>query len=252
MSMNIGLKMHLWGKKRDNPLRLANTRVRALASRVLEIQEAERRRIAHELHDEIGQALTAVQMGLHRLKRANKDELVAGIDQCTAITARALEQVRGLSINLRPPHLDDLGLEAALTWLVGQDGERTGLRKTFRAECMPDSLPPEASIACFRVAQEALTNVARHADATEVSVVLSCTESELTLSIEDNGRGFDVDDAHARTAEGASMGLLGMEERTTLAGGFLEVHSTPGRGTRVVAHVPFQPGSGLDNSRAET
>jgi two-component system sensor histidine kinase UhpB len=228
-------------RQTEDALQLANKRVRALATRVVQAQESERMRIARELHDEIGQALAAVQIGLHGLKRlSTSDELLAEVAKCTAVAERALDQVRSLSINLRPPHLDDLGLEAALRWFVREHCNEAGPSCSFESEGFPADLSPDVSIACFRVAQEALTNVVRHAAATEVVVTLRCSEDELALCIEDNGRGFDVQSMQALSG---SIGLLGMQERATLAGGRLEIASGAQGGTRVSAYVPLSFGT---------
>ena len=225
-------------KQTEHALSSANHRVRVLATRVLQAQEVERMRIARELHDVIGQALTAVQMALQRLKRLSaSEELLKEVDHCTAIVSQGLEQVRTLSLDLRPPHLDDLGLEAALRWFVREHCEQPVQECTFTSEAVPGDLSPEVSITCFRVAQEAITNIIRHANATEVTVALTCTAVELVLCIRDNGKGFDVDAAQALTA---SIGLLGMQERVILAGGRLDLSSTPGAGTRVVARFPLR------------
>ena len=218
----------------------ANRRAQALAAQILEVQETERRRIANELHDGIGQTLTAVQIALHRVRRRTRSKgVLSGIDDCTAITYSAIEQVRGLAINLRPPHLDDLGLEATIAWLLEQQSAVPGLKGTFDARSVPRSLPPEIEIACFRVVQEALTNVAKHARATRVAVELHYEADVLRLGIEDDGVGFDIEAAHSRAIAGASVGLLSMEERALLAGGHLTIQPGPAGGTRISASFPL-------------
>jgi signal transduction histidine kinase len=231
-------------KKAGDALRMANERVRVLAGRLLQAQEKERVRIARELHDEIGQSLTAVKIGLHGLKRfSTSGALLAEVEKYALIADRTLDQVRSLSLDLRPPHLDDLGLEAALRWFVREHGNAAARSCTFEADGVPPDLDPQVSITCFRVAQEALTNVVRHANATEVAVTLHRRGDALVLSVEDNGVGFDVKSTQRLTA---SIGLLGMQERTTLAGGLLEIVSAPRGGTRVVAYVPL--GSGTEGA----
>jgi signal transduction histidine kinase len=136
--------------------------------------------------------------------------------------------------------LDDLGLVSALRWYVDRQAQRTGVVAQFTADPLDARLPPELETTCFRVAQEALTNVARHAQARHVNVRLRQREAELELVVEDDGSGFDVPAARARAARGVSMGLLGMEERVLLVGGRIDITSAPGRGTEVRARFPLK------------
>jgi diguanylate cyclase (GGDEF)-like protein len=221
------------------------TRTQTLARRMLEVQESERRDIARELHDEIGQALTAVQIGLQRLRRrADSRQLQSDIDQCVSIAARALDQVRSLTLNLRPPHLDDLGLESATRWLLTELCEPAGLTAKLDSSNVPRKLAPDVEIACFRIIQEALTNIVRHAHAWSVAVELRLERDVLTLTIKDDGSGFDVDSARERAAAGTSMGLLGMQERADLVGGGLTIEPGSHTGTRITAWFPTSPDAG--------
>jgi two-component system sensor histidine kinase UhpB len=172
-------------------------------------------------------------------------DLQSDIDQCVTIAAHVLDQVRSLTLDLRPPHLDDLGLEAAIGWLLSQHCEPAGLTSTLDARAVPRKLASEVEIVCFRVAQEAVTNIVRHAHASTVAVELYCEKDALTLVIEDDGRGFDVKAALARAYEGASMGLLGMEERAALAGGGVTIKSGPHGGTRIAAWFPLNSAAQL-------
>ena len=218
----------------------ANRRTRALAG-TIQAQESERRHLARELHDDLGQALTAITIRLHRLKRRPQSEQAgADLEKCIEIAARSLEQVRSLSLNLRPPHLDDLGLPAAIGWLMDQQCEAADLRQTFIVRELPGDIPDEIRVACFRVAQEALTNVIRHAAATDVRAELGATEHWLCFSMTDDGRGFDYVLARTASERGASMGIIGMEERTALLGGYLEVRSAPQEGTTITAYFPLR------------
>jgi two-component system sensor histidine kinase UhpB len=233
-------------RQTEGALVQANRRVRTLAGRMLQVQENERRHIARELHDEIGQALTAVQIAMQRLRRrTDSPDLQSDIDQCVTIAAHVLDQVRSLTLDLRPPHLDDLGLEAAIGWLLSQHCEPAGLTARLDARGVPRSLASEVEIVCFRVAQEAVTNIVRHAHASTVAVELYCEKDALTFVIEDDGRGFDVKAALARAYEGASMGLLGMEERAALAGGGVTIKSGPHGGTRIAAWFPLNSAAQL-------
>ena len=219
-------------------LRDAHRRLQALSARLLEIEETERRRIARELHDGVGQLLTAVKLRLAGLSPASP-EYGSRRQECIATIDDALDQVRRMSRDLRPSQLDDLGLVAALRSHVDQQAGHAGFTAHFAHERVPQRLAPEIETACFRIAQEALTNIARHAHATEVRVTLTATEAELHLEVRDNGKGFDVAAARAGATAGASMGLLSMEERAALAGGRLVLDSAPGRETRLAVALPL-------------
>ena len=203
----------------------------ALSRKLIEAQEAERRAVARELHDDFGQVLTALKLNLQRpvFDRSESIELVDG----------AIARMRNLAQALRPPLLDEFGLEEALRWHVEHEAKRAGL--AFRLAIAPLGRRPPAAVelTCFRVAQEALTNVIRHAHAHLVEVELSKANGTLELVVRDDGRGFDVPAARKRAIEGGSQGLLSMQERVTLAGGDLEIDSAPGRGTRVRARLPL-------------
>lgn len=227
-------------KEVDEALRSTNERLQALSHRLLEVQESERRHIARELHDEIGQALTAMQIHLQTvLGMPGTAALASRLEECIEITERTLEQVRNLSRDLRPPHLDHLGLVATVRWHLDRQARAAGLASHFSADSLSARLAPELEIACFRVAQEALTNVVRHADARQVTVELRQEEGELHLWVRDDGKGFDPEAARGQALAGASMGLASMQERATLAGGRLELDSAPCRGTEVHGIFPL-------------
>lgn len=215
-------------------------RLQSLSRQLLEAQETERRFLAHELHDEIGQALTAVNLNLHHLDRliANP-QFDAPLQDCLAIVDGALQQVRDLSLDLRPSMLDDLGLIPALRWYINRHAERSGLQESLVCRTMPPGLPDSTQTACFRIVQEALTNVARHAQATAVTVTLEQVDHTLHLTVEDDGLGFDMATADRAKTEGTSLGLLGMEERSRLIGGHLAIASSPGEGTCIHLQLPL-------------
>jgi PAS domain S-box-containing protein len=217
----------------------SRSRLQSLSQRLIDVQELERRTIAGELHDEIGQALTIVKMNLQAL-HANADRTQAGdqLDECISVVERALEQVRSLSLDLRPSLLDDLGLVAALRWYVARQARAASLSLHFSADEPPGRLISFLETACFRIAQEALTNIVRHARAREVWVQLRCG-AELCLTIRDDGVGFEPAQAEARASRGESFGLLGLRERASLSGGRLSVVSAPGRGTTVSVCFPL-------------
>lgn len=221
-------------------LRNAHRRLQALSSRMMQIQETERRAIARELHDEIGQALTAVKINLQALLlRSDTLRHVAQIEDSLRIVEGALEQVRNLSLDLRPSQLDDLGLQPALRWYLDRQSRMAGLSVQFSGDPLPERLHPDVETACFRICQEALTNVLRHAGAKRVGVQLRRCDEGLELVVEDDGKGFDVAAAQQRATAGGSLGLVGMQERAALAGGRLELSSAEGRGTRVRACFPL-------------
>lgn len=214
-------------------------RLQTLSSRLLEAQETERRYIAHELHDEIGQALTAVKINLQMLQRSTRNNHEIPIEDSIEIVNHALQQVRHLSLDLRPSLLDDLGLQATLRWYIERQIQRTGIH--IKLQCLPFELglPQKIGIACFRIIQEALTNVVRHAQATSVSIILQQRENSLHLLIQDDGVGFDTQAAKVQASYGTSLGLLGMEERALLVGGQLTITSVPGNGTEIYLQLPI-------------
>ncbi len=216
--------------------------LRALAARLQQVREEERTGIARELHDQLGQTLTGLQLDLswmdRKLAGLPADDTVASLREKIGEMARsietAVETVRRISSELRPAALDDLGLVAAIEWQAQEFQSRTGIRCRLTAPSESPALPPTHSTALFRILQEALTNVARHAHATAVEIRLSEREGLLQLEIADNGRGISQAEATATT----SLGLLGMRERAAAVGGELRVEGGPGQGTRVVVRVP--------------
>ena len=220
-------------------VRTGRERSQRLARQLLQAQELERRRLARELHDEIGQALTAVKLNLEALERQLRGKHSKALVESLAIVDTALQQVRGMSLDLRPAILDDLGLAAALRWYVDRQAQRAGISMEFINESPGARSSVLLETTCFRVAQEALTNVLRHAKAKRVSVRIRQEPDALNLYIEDDGIGFDTEQAHLRAIGGGSLGLLNMQERVILAGGRLDVTSTPGGGTAVRVCLPL-------------
>ena len=204
--------------------RAAEVRTRLYAERILGAHEDERRRISQELHDQPLQDLIHLLRVLDRGSAAEARE----------VTTQVVSELRQISHGLRPPTLDDLGVTAALRKLVADFPARTGIASSFRVEGGARRVRPEVELGLFRVAQEALNNVARHARASKVSVRMRFTDDEVRLSVIDDGTGFNAGPA-AETA----LGILGMTERAGLLGGRLEVVSAPGKGTTVRAAVPL-------------
>jgi signal transduction histidine kinase len=201
--------------------------------RVVEAQELERRRLARELHDQIGQELTSVLLGLKAVEESKTDE-----ERTTASAAvreqvvETMRDVRRLAVELRPKALDDFGLVPALERLRDTFSEQTGMRVDLEAP-IGERLPTDVETAFYRIVQEALTNIVKHARAGAVSIVLARTSRAITAVIEDDGQGFAPDD------RGEGLGLLGMGERLALLGGKLKIESSPGAGTTIAAEVPL-------------
>jgi signal transduction histidine kinase len=200
--------------------------------RLIEGQELERRRLARELHDETGQALTSVLLGLKSVE--NADDVPAALADLRKLVVETLQDVRRLAVELRPKSLDDFGLVAALERLVETFTAATGIEVQFQSRLGEDRLPAEVETTLYRVVQEALTNITRHAGARRVSVLLARRGSSATAVVEDDGHGFDRND---ETRGG--IGLAGMRERVALLDGKLTIESDPGTGTTLVAEVPL-------------
>jgi PAS domain S-box-containing protein len=215
----------------------AEEALRGYSRQLILAQEAERQNIARELHDQIGQALTAIRINLETIRNSsNQAESNALIDEGVATVDEALQQVRDLSFELRPSLLDDLGLTAALRRYADRYAQRTGIQTKIAIGLESQiRLPRELETACFRIVQEALTNVARHAQAKNVSIDVRTMNGALSLAIKDDGIGFNLD-SHTNGELPSSLGLRGMEERAHGVGGKLEIDSAPGKGTEVRVH----------------
>lgn len=217
----------------------ARERLQRLSRRLLEVQEDERRHLARELHDDIGQGLTAIKINLESVSRGREGaSMETRVGEALEATRHTIERVRQLSINLRPLQLDDLGLVAALRSHLDRQAKLGRLAPHFEIQEVPAKLTAEVEIACFRVAQEAINNIVRHARAGNIWLRLFVAGERLALSVRDDGAGFDVATAQRRAAVGESLGVISMEERVALAGGTLQIHSAPGQGTVVVASFP--------------
>ncbi|MBI4288024.1 MAG: PAS domain S-box protein, partial [Chloroflexi bacterium] len=209
--------------------------MRALAGRVVGAQEAERRFVAQELHDQIGQMITSLKLSLDQAEGIPVAEWKEALGRTRKLADDLLAQVRNLSLALRPPMLDDLGLLPALIGQFQRYTVQTGIRVDFRDNGIEAPMTSTVTIAAYRIVQEALTNVARHAGVEAVRVDASVTDGRLRLQIEDQGPGFDVGARSVRE----SMGLTGMRERALALGGWFTIESAPGKGTRVVAELPL-------------
>ena len=218
--------------------RLENLRAELL-HRTVEAQEAERQRIASELHDETGQTLTALALGLRAIRQTidgNPPRAVLQATHLETLATDGLNELQHLVTDLHPPQLDDLGLLAALRWYAGEIKSRYGLPVNIISNEHERNIPPNLRVVLFRIAQEAITNVVRHASANQVELSLSITKTRANLVVEDDGMGFDVKTMLAWGGR-PCWGLLGMMERATLVGGTCQIDSRPGKGTRVDVSV---------------
>jgi PAS domain S-box-containing protein len=215
---------------------------RTYARRLIEAQEAERRRISRELHDQVGQILTAVKMNLHALQKNWREaDVLSSIDDNLKVIDEAVDQVRDLSVDLRPLLLDDFGLVVALRWYLKRQTRSIGVPANFVSGSLneEDRFSPELETACFRIVQEGVTNIVRHARARRISVRLERVVSDLILLITDDGAGFDARIVRGGEAGAATLGLRGMEERAQAVGGTIMIDSAPALGTEICARFPI-------------
>jgi signal transduction histidine kinase len=216
-----------------------------LFRRIVDAQEGERQRIARDLHDETGQALTAIGMGLRGLSTAlmnnrSRDQTVKTLRQLESLAADSLHELQRLIADLRPSHLDDLGLPAALRWYAGIVQERTGLKIKVDIEGDELLISSALKIAIFRIVQEALNNITKHAQAKDVYIRLEYQPQHVVVSVRDDGVGFDLDMVPMTRTRRPSLGLAGMQERAALMKGEVSIRSSPGQGTIVEARLPVQ------------
>ncbi len=219
-------------------------RFRLIARGILRIQEVERGRISRELHDGVGQSLTALKMQLEILERSATDHgvLRARLAELTQIADRSLQDVRQLSRLLRPQMLDELGLVPTLRWLARTLQEGTGLGVQLSIEGMEERVGPDLETIVYRLVQEALTNAAKHAAAASAEVRVRRERDRLFLSVRDQGRGFDPGPALAAREDQHGGGLRGMRDRVDLFGGRFELRTAPGAGTLVEVELPLEDG----------
>jgi PAS domain S-box-containing protein len=213
---------------------------RTYSRRLIEAQEGERRRMSRELHDQVGQILTAVKMNLHALRqKCSAPDILSSIEDNMKVIDEAVDQVRDLSVDLRPLLLDDFGLVVAVRWYLDRQAKSCGVPADFTTRSLgeDDRFSSELETACFRIVQEAVTNVARHARATRISVVLERAGQDLILLISDDGAGFDM--KALRSTSAATLGLRSMEERVQAVGGTITIDSAPDLGTAICARIPI-------------
>jgi signal transduction histidine kinase len=211
-----------------------------LLEKTISAQEAERKRIARELHDQTSQSLTSLMVGLKMAETQTPNDMRQSIANLRQLSYQTLEAVHNLAIELRPPSLDDLGLVAALQQYTNEYSEKFSINADFQAIGLEARrLPPEVEIALYRIVQEALTNVAKHAKAKVVSVLLESRGASIVAIIEYNGKGFDVQKVSAPSKSERRLGLYGMQERAALIDGMLTIESRPGVGTTIFVEVPL-------------
>jgi signal transduction histidine kinase len=228
-------------RRAETDLRNSRDQLRALAARLQSVREEERKLIARDFHDELGQALTVFKLGLgwirERLEAENasaRRHALQKIAELNALANHTIKNLRKLCTELRPEILDGLGLSAAIEWQAREFSRRTGIRCAVTTQADRLTLAPEQTTAAFRIFQEILTNVARHAHASRVNVRLESSGKEVILEASDNGRGIresEIDGAK-------SLGLVGMRERALLLGGALELCGVPGKGTTITVRLP--------------
>jgi signal transduction histidine kinase len=220
--------------------RQAEQALHNLMKRLVDAQESERRRIADDLHDLIGQNLTALGIGLATLKTHPsaevRDAVTPRIDAMAGLVEGTIDAIRGVMTDLRPVALEEFGLVAALRWYASVFTSRTGMKMSVSAPAEVRRLAPDAELALFRIVQEALTNAAKHSGGISVEVAVAEAEGLIRATIEDDGRGF-ADPVGARGAQRGGWGLPAMRERAEALGGTLRIEF-PGRGTRVVVEIP--------------
>ncbi len=228
-------------KQEEDELRRSQEQMRALSNRLLTLREEERARISRSIHDEIGQMLSGLKMDLAWLKRRldpGQESLLDKTKAMSRLIDATIQAVRRVSTELRPGILDDLGLEAAVEWQLEEFQRRTDIRCSFSSDIKENALDAGVTTTAFRILQEALTNVVRHARASQVKVNLVTGATVLTLTIRDDGRGLtdsELDDPR-------SIGLLGMRERARMQGGRLEIQGSGGRGTTITLWLPLTAG----------
>jgi len=223
-------------KRTEESLRASREQLREFAARLDEVREEERKRVAREIHDELGQSLTILKMDLAWVQNKTQNGMRKKIGSMIAEVDQTIEKVREIVTELRPSILDEFGLSEAIEWQLSQFQERTGVRGIFESSSETLNLSREVGAALFRVVQEALTNVMRHAGAAEVRIAIRSTEDLLSISIADNGKGI----TREQIDNPKSFGIVGMKERVHRAGGQLNIYSSPGRGTRIEISTPVK------------
>lgn len=225
-----------------NQLEDRNRELHALSERAINAQEEERKSIARSLHDDTGQALTMLIISLDQLETrlpAQHTDLIKDIQASRHLASNALSELRRIVFGLRPTILDDLGLLSAIRWYARSNLEPAGILFELSAPEILPELPPQVSITLYRISQEAVNNILRHAEAHSVLICISIQSASICLQIKDDGRGFDLKAASDSALPSHHLGLLGLRERTELLGGEIILESTPGHGTSLEVCLPL-------------
>ncbi len=251
-TMRVRLKESLeerrrWEEQLEARVRERTREVQSLLGKVISAQEEERMRIARDLHDESAQDLVALLAGVQTAEAAlpsapdKARETLAGLK---SVATQALQEMRKSILDLRPSALDDLGLAPAIRWYAEYRLSPLDIKFMWEAKGEPGQLPEPTVIALFRITQEAITNVVKHADARHVWIRFDATDSTVSIDVRDDGEGFDPERLHPSPSDTRGLGILGMKERASLVGGTVEIDSTPGRGTSVRIAVSIHQGGG--------
>ena len=229
---------------------------RKYLSQIIDAQENERRRISRELHDEFGQALYAIKFNLEMIDKdlPHTTSVVRGrLEEAKSLSSQTLTTMRQLSLDLRPTMLDDLGLIPTLRWYIQNFSNRLNICSNFETIGLEEKLPPQIETAFYRIVQEALNNIAKHAQADRVEVSLMKRDSRIHASIRDNGKGFDLDKVLHPESPERGFGLAGIQERVSLLGGQMDIQSRPGFGTLIHVEIPYQSvGDGDEEDTSST
>jgi PAS domain S-box-containing protein len=226
-------------KKAEKKLRDSHNQLRSLAERLQLIREEERATVAREIHDDLGQVLTALKMDISSLQRKSNvepSELTDRTDKMLELVNSSIQTVKRIATELRPGILDDLGLFSAIEWLFEEFQNRTKIKCKLDIEGEMDLIDDEVSIAVFRIFQETITNITRHSRASHTEVKISCFDNELMMEVEDNGKGISVEELDSSR----SLGIIGMRERVNILRGEFEVSGDPGKGTKVHVKIPLR------------
>ncbi|OGO70262.1 MAG: hypothetical protein A2Z49_09060 [Chloroflexi bacterium RBG_19FT_COMBO_56_12] len=224
-----------------------NQELRALSDRAITAQEAERKAIAQSLHDDTGQALTMLAIQLDRIDERIPEEqkaLKKQVAEARMLTTNALTELRRILSGLRPSILDDLGLVPAIRWYARTYLEAARVHVIFKAPNTPFDLPPSVATTLFRISQEAMNNIVRHAQASTATIVLQLNSQQVQLRVEDNGCGFDQERVSQDAVHANQLGLVGVRERAQLLGGKVTIESVPGKGSHLLAVIPLDNAGG--------
>ncbi|SPP64244.1 sensor histidine kinase [Nitrospira lenta] len=231
---------YLTRRRAEEELLVAHERLQALSKQSMRLQEQERRQLALDLHDEIGQAFTTLKVNLQAIQRTtDSTRQTASLNDSFMIIDQTVARVRDMALDLRPSMLDDFGLASAVRWYVGKQGERAGIRTEVDSVAIPRGLSPDALVACFRIVQEGVTNILRHAKASRMAVTLRPIKKGVKLVIEDDGIGFSPNEVLRVSGERSHLGLIGIQERIRAFNGQFEISSEKRKGTKLSAMIPF-------------